>query len=171
MNYPGAKPVCTKEPQVVGPGIATTGTIPRQLFIVGWTEEQAIAVNVAGKGIVLIVGCGHQTIEKLVARTKRVFSKPIYGIVGGLHYPIPDGRLRKFGLDVQPLVATESPFRGLTMENMQADIDRIKALNPGVVGLSPHDSSDEAVAAFRKTFGPVFKEIKVGEEIVIGSDH
>ena len=72
MTYPGLAPVHTEEPTVIAEGVATTGTIPRQLFI-GWVEEQALAVNVTGKGLVLIVGCGHQTVPKLVSRAQTVF--------------------------------------------------------------------------------------------------
>ena len=36
-------------------------------------------------GIVLVVGCSHPTIEKVVETTKAVTKKPIHLIVGGLH--------------------------------------------------------------------------------------
>jgi metal-dependent hydrolase (beta-lactamase superfamily II) len=45
---------------IVGPGLASIGAISRQLFM-GRIEEQALVINVEGKGLVLIVGCGHQT--------------------------------------------------------------------------------------------------------------
>jgi 7,8-dihydropterin-6-yl-methyl-4-(beta-D-ribofuranosyl)aminobenzene 5'-phosphate synthase len=59
MTYPGLKPVYADNPAIIAKGVATTGTIPRYLFFSGWTPEQALAINVEGKGIVLIVGCGH----------------------------------------------------------------------------------------------------------------
>lgn len=100
LTYPGVEPRHTADPTVLGPGVATTGTIPRRLFI-GAVDEQALVVHVAGRGLVLIVGCGHQTVPKLVERTEAVFSQPIYGIVGGLHYPVPEGRMKLLGIDVQ----------------------------------------------------------------------
>jgi len=114
MTYPGITPVCSSEPTIIAPGVATIGTIPRQLFFMGWVDEQALAVNVEGKGIVLIVGCGHQTVKKILERTEKLFDEPVYAIIGGLHFPVPDGRIRKFGLDVQPMVSTESPFKGVS---------------------------------------------------------
>ncbi len=167
MTYPGLNPICSKEPAIIGPGVVTIGTIPRQLFIAGWTEEQALAVNVEGKGIVLIVGCGHQTVQKILERTEQIFSEPIYGIIGGLHYPVPDGRIRKFGLDVQPIVSTESPFQGITMEHVMADIEKLKARKPSIVSLSAHDSSDEAIEKFREAFGTAYRELRVGDRITI----
>lgn len=167
MTYPDLDPVCSKEPTIIGPGVVTIGTIPRQLFMVGWTEEQALAVNVKGKGIVIIVGCGHQTVKKILERTEQIFSEPIYGIIGGLHYPVPDGRIRKFGIDVQPIVSTESPFRGITMEHIMTDIEELKARKPSIVSLSAHDSSDEAIKKFREAFGTAYRELRVGDRITI----
>jgi len=83
---------------------------------------------------------------------------------------VPDGRIRKFGLDVQPIVSTESPFRGITMEYIIADIERLKARKPEIVSLSAHDSSDEAVEKFREAFGIAYRELRVGEPIIIGSN-
>ena len=167
MTYPGITPICSAEPTIIAPGVATIGNIPRQLFFMGWTEEQALAVNVKDKGIVLIVGCGHQTVEKILARASRLFDEPIYGIMGGLHYPVPNGRIYKFGIDVQPLVSTESPFNPITEEDVSADIELIKAVNPEVVGLSPHDSSDEMLEKFKSSFRNTYKEIQVGNLITI----
>jgi 7,8-dihydropterin-6-yl-methyl-4-(beta-D-ribofuranosyl)aminobenzene 5'-phosphate synthase len=168
MTYPGITPVCSPEPTIIAPGVATIGTIPRQLFLAGWVEEQALAVNVEGKGIVLIVACGHQTVKKILERTGKLFDEPIFGIIGGLHYPVPDGRIRKFGLDVQPIVSTESPFRGVSEEDVTADIERVKAVHPAIVSLSPHDSSDEVLDRFRSEFGDTHKDLLVGELIIVG---
>jgi hypothetical protein len=40
---------------IASTGIASTGSIPRQL-VLGWIEEQSLVVNVAGLGGVIIVG-------------------------------------------------------------------------------------------------------------------
>lgn len=64
-------------------GVGTTGTIARKLFG-GWIDEQALAVHVAGKGIVLIVGCGHQTILRLLERAEAMFGAPPSGVIGAL---------------------------------------------------------------------------------------
>jgi len=49
-----------------------------------------------------------------------------------------------------------------------ADIERIKAIHPKIISLSPHDSSDEVVDRFRSTFGETYKDLLVGELIIIG---
>ena len=168
MTYPGLTPVHAKDPTAIAEGVATTGTIPRQLFI-GWVEEQALVVNVAGRGLVMIVGCGHQTVPKLVSRTQAVFSEPLYGLVGGLHYPVPKGRAVVLGLPLQKRIASGSgPFSPVTPEEISANIDMLRHLNLGVVGLSGHDSSDEVIEQFRATFGSAYRDVRVGERIVVG---
>jgi metal-dependent hydrolase (beta-lactamase superfamily II) len=167
MTYPGLTPVHVKDPTVIAEGVATTGTIPRQLLI-GWVEEQALVVNVADRGLVLIVGCGHQTVPKLISRTQAVFSGPIHGLVGGLHYPVPKGRAVVLGLPVQKLVASgNGPFSPVTTEEVSANIDLLRQLNLDLVGLSGHDSSDEVIDQFRAAFGSAYHDVRAGEPIVV----
>jgi metal-dependent hydrolase (beta-lactamase superfamily II) len=169
MSYPGLAPVHAKEPTVIAEGVATTGTIPRQLLI-GWVEEQALVVNVEGRGLVLIVGCGHQTVPKLVARTQAVFSEPVLGLVGGLHYPVPKGRAVVLGVPLQKLVASgNGPFSPVTLEEVSANIDLLRQLKLDLVGLSGHDSSDQVIGEFRAAFGPAYREVRVGEWISLAN--
>lgn len=167
MTYPGLEPVHTPDPTVLGPGVATSGTIPRQLFM-GRVDEQALAVHVRNRGIVLIVGCGHQTLPRILERASALFSEPVYGIVGGLHYPVPEGRGRLLGLDVQRLLASgEGPLDPLSEAQVREEIALLKQHSPGLVGLSGHDSSDEVIEWFREAFGPAHRNVRVGEWIEI----
>jgi len=47
------------DPVRIEKGVSTTGVIERQLFL-GQIGEQSVIVNVEGKGLVIISGCGHQ---------------------------------------------------------------------------------------------------------------
>ncbi len=168
MTYPGLDPICTENPTVIAEGVATIGVIPNQDFFLGLIEEQALAVNIEGKGIVLIIGCGHQTLPKTVKRAEALFEEQIYGIIGGLHYPVTDSRVKIMGIKMQKYLGTcRFPWRPITMDVVQENIDFLKKRNPGVVGLSAHDSCDASIAAFHNAFSTVYKEIKVGERIVI----
>jgi len=165
MSYPGLSPIVAREPAVIAQGVATTGTIPRHLFT-GLIEEQALAVNVERKGLVLIVGCGHQTLPRLLERADRVFGIPVYGVVGGLHYPVPDGRMRWLGMNAQRVFASGTgPFHPVTWGEMEADLDLLAARRPGWVSLSGHDSSDAVMEHFRTRFGTAYRDLKVGQEI------
>ncbi len=168
MTYPHLNPICAKHPMVIAKGVASIGVIPAQLFFLGWTLEQALACHVEGKGIVLIVGCGHQTLPKIIARTEALFKEPIYGIVGGLHYPVTGGRDLLFGIPVEKYVGTgKVPWKPITMREVFNNIQMLKARNPQVVALSAHDSCDASLAAFHKSFPNAYKDIRVGESIVI----
>jgi metal-dependent hydrolase (beta-lactamase superfamily II) len=168
MTYPGLTPTFANEPMRIGPGIATTGSVPRQL-VVGWIDEQSLAVNVAGLGVVLIVGCGHQPIPSLLRRYDQLFDEPLYDIIGGLHLPVPRGRLWMAGLDVQRVFASgDGWFSPLTMAEIEDQLAVLKARELGVIGVGGHDSSDEVIALFAGEFGEAYRYVRVGEPIVVG---
>jgi len=168
MTYPGLQPVRSTDPTRIDEGLASTGTIPRQL-VFGWIDEQALVVNVAGRGAVLIVGCGHQTIPKLLARYDQAFATPLYGIVGGLHFPVPEGRLKVLGLNAQRVFASGTGmFSPLTMNDVREDMAELEKRNLGLVGVGGHDSSDEVIAMFSDAFGDAYRHVRVGEPIVVG---
>lgn len=165
MTYPGIEPVVAREPMVIAPGVATTGPITGKLHM-GPVDEQALAIRVEGKGVVLIVGCGHQGLPRLLQRSAELFDEPIYGVIGGLHYPVPRGRLVRGGVDLQRR-AVYGFGNGPSPADVQLEIDLLAAKGPQWVSLSPHDSSDEMIDAFRKTFGARYHDLRVGELQVI----
>lgn len=169
MIYPGLKSVYAENPMIISRGVATTGIIPSYLFFTGWTPEQALAVNVEGKGIVLVVGCGHQTLPRLLTRSQELFNEPIYGIVGGLHYPVTESRIKKRRIPIQKLYGTgKPPWSFITMADVNKNIEILKKVKPGIIAISPHDSCDVSIVAFRKSFPSAFKDIRVGKKLVIG---
>ncbi len=168
LTHPTADVSTTEKPQPLAPGVATTGTIPRQLFFLGYTPEQSLAVNVEGKGIVLIVGCGHSTLQGIIDRAKMLFDAPLYGMVGGLHYPVTASREKKLGLPIQSILGTGKwPWTPVTCEDVKEAIGYLRERNPQLVSLSAHDSCDWSINAFRSAFGEAYKDLLVGEEISV----
>jgi metal-dependent hydrolase (beta-lactamase superfamily II) len=173
MTYPGMSTVYANKPMQIGNGVgstglATTGTIPRQLAA-GWIEEHSLVVIVEGLGGVIIVACGHQPVPNLLKRYDEAFSEPLYAVVGGLHFPVPQGRLMVGPIDVQRRLASgEGLFNPLGMEQVQGQIAMLKDRNLGVIAVSAHDSSDEVIEMVREAFPDAHRYIRVGEEIVIG---
>ncbi|RJP45029.1 MAG: MBL fold metallo-hydrolase [Desulfobacteraceae bacterium] len=165
---PGPETRVIREPAVIKPGIATIGVIPRFLFLMGNTPENALAINVEGKGIVLIIGCGHQTIERIIERAKALFDEPIYAIIGGLHFPVTSGRIMIGPINIQRVVGSDRPpWRGLNETDVEAAIAAIKTASPKIVALSPHDSCDWSLDRFRQALGDAYVDLKVGREIRI----
>jgi len=167
-NHQLSKVQNTSLPQILFPGIASIGTIPRYLFLMGYVEEQAMAINVENKGIVLLVGCGHQKTERIIERTKALFNEPIYGIIGGLHFPLlKKNNFSLFGL-LQYIVGSDSPpWKGLSENDLNSAIDAIKKEKLTFVSLSPHDSSEYSIKKFRDAFGKEYHEYKIGAELII----
>jgi len=170
MTYPGITPETATDPTRIAAGVATTGTIPRKLFG-GWIDEQALAINVEGLGIVLVVGCGHQTLPRLIERTEAVFDAPIYGIVGGLHYPVPHGRLTVAGfIDAQRRLGSgDGPLDPIDARDIDRELRLLEDRNVGLVSIGGHDSSDEVIADARARFGAAYHDLRVGEPIVVGA--
>ena len=172
LGVGGMSAVYADRPMKVGNGVgstglATTGTIPRQLAA-GWIEEHALVVNVEGLGGVLIVACGHQTVPRLLQRYDDAFDGPLYGVLGGLHLPVPEGRILMGPLDVQRRLASgDGLFSPLTRTEAREHIDLLRERRLGIVGISGHDSSDQVIAYAADVFGETYRHIRVGEEILI----
>lgn len=164
---PGPKVKVITEPVKLGEGIASIGVIPRNLFMLGYTLENSLAVNLKGKGIVLIIGCGHQTIERILERAEGLFDEPIYGIIGGLHYPVKEGRIMIGPFNVQSIGTDRPPWKGINEEDVEMAINRIKKTDPGFISLSPHDSSDWSIEQFRAAFKDRYHDLMVGKEMNI----
>jgi len=168
MTYPGLNPIHSESPTVIGKGVATIGTISNSIFGMGLTPEQALAVNVEGKGVVLIVGCGHQTLPRILWRAESLFDEPIYGLVGGLHLAVEGGPFEVMGMFLHKYLGTgKLPWQPMSMSELQGNIELLRKRSLQVVGLSPHDSSEAAIEAFRKAFPTACKHVRAGETIRI----
>jgi 7,8-dihydropterin-6-yl-methyl-4-(beta-D-ribofuranosyl)aminobenzene 5'-phosphate synthase len=169
MVHPEAKVQLIEKPQVLMPGVASEGPIATSMFGMGLTREQALVVNVAGKGLVLIVGCGHQGLRRIVERAEKVFNEPIYGLVGGLHFPVTASRLVRMGLPMQKFLGTGKwPWQNITKGQVRESIAFLKSKNLKLVSISAHDSCDWTLQEFRNAFKGVYRELKVGLPLVIG---
>jgi 7,8-dihydropterin-6-yl-methyl-4-(beta-D-ribofuranosyl)aminobenzene 5'-phosphate synthase len=57
-------------------------------------KEISLAIDTP-EGVILIVGCSHPMIEKIVQETKATLGKPIHAVLGGLHLlPAKDDEIR-----------------------------------------------------------------------------
>src|SRR5215467_8142083 len=57
--------------------------------------ELSLAIDTPD-GIVLVVGCSHPTIEKIVEATKATIDKPLHLVIGGTHLlPAPDEEIQR----------------------------------------------------------------------------
>ena len=57
----------------------------------------------------------------------------------------------------------------ITLKDVRNNINLLKKRKPEIVALSAHDSCDASIEEFRKSFGVNYRDVKVGEAIVVGS--
>jgi 7,8-dihydropterin-6-yl-methyl-4-(beta-D-ribofuranosyl)aminobenzene 5'-phosphate synthase len=161
MTHPSAAVEVVDGPQQIAPGIASLGPIPRQLFFFGWTLEQSLAIHVEGKGLVLVVGCGHPTLQRIVERAEQIFNLPIYGIIGGLHFPVTEKPIQRY-------VGTDNwPWNPANKQTVERAIAALKIRQPRLVALSPHDSCPWSRTAFQQAFPDAYQDVLVGKAIEI----
>lgn len=124
----GAELVEVKDFQKIFEGAYTTGVVE------GWIKEQSLILE-AASGIIVITGCAHPRITKILSLTKEQLKQNIYLALGGFHLA---------GFDKNEIKAIIAAFRDLS----------VKKAGPC------HCSGDEA----RKYFGEEYKEnfIQIG---------
>jgi 7,8-dihydropterin-6-yl-methyl-4-(beta-D-ribofuranosyl)aminobenzene 5'-phosphate synthase len=167
MTHDRADVVLTTGPRVIAPGIAVLPPLPKMMYWLGPVAEQALVINVRGLGLVLVSGCGHPGIERMLAVAERVLDLPIKGVVGGLHLPVhPLGT----PLMLQATLGNPNyPWRPINERDATAAIDEITRRGPRVVALSSHDSTPWTYDAFGRAFGDRYHTVRVGEELVISA--
>jgi 7,8-dihydropterin-6-yl-methyl-4-(beta-D-ribofuranosyl)aminobenzene 5'-phosphate synthase len=137
------------------------------MFWFGPVAEQALVINVRGFGLVLVSGCGHPRIERMLAVTERVLDVPIKGIVGGLHLPV-----HWFGtpLILQGTLGNPNwPWKPISEQDVAAAIREITLRGPRLVALSSHDSTPWTYAAFGAAFGNKYRTLHVGDELIFSA--
>ena len=128
--------------------------------------EQALVINVRGFGLVLVTGCGHPAVERMLAVAEMVLDVPIRGVVGGLHLPV-----HPLGTSLVPQAVLGSPnwpWRPISERDATAAIQEITRRGPRLVALSSHDSTPWTYNAFTQAFGDRYRTLRVGERLEIG---
>ncbi len=158
----------TDGPRMLEGGIASTGPLARALYFLGLTEEQALVAHVKGKGLVVLTGCGHPTIEVILRMVRRLSNEPIYAIGGGWHFPVTAGRGNYGGLQIQMIVGTGKPWwERVTDEDLTRTIRAIRKENPQRVLLSAHDTCDHALGRISREVEAQVDVLKAGATYVL----
>ncbi len=170
MEHPTATTEHINKPTIIGKGIASIGPIVQPMFFAGSAREQSLVVNIEDKGLVLIVGCGHQSVPLIVERTRNLVEDkiPIYGFIGGVHLPFPKfpGKNDWLGLPFYKFTGTRRPiWEPWTNKDVEDAIHSLESCE--IVSISTHDSSDESIDQFRTNFGSKFVDLRVGTKVVI----
>lgn len=132
-----------KSPRMLAAGVGTTGPLARSLFFLGFCEEQALVAHIKDKGLVVITGCGHPTIEVILEMVRRLSDEPLYAVAGGLHCPVTKSRFQRHGIQLQMFLGTgKPPWQRISDEDLTRTIATINQAGPKKMLLSAHDTCD-----------------------------
>jgi 7,8-dihydropterin-6-yl-methyl-4-(beta-D-ribofuranosyl)aminobenzene 5'-phosphate synthase len=107
--------------QSVAPGISTTGALD------GAVPEQALIVE-TDRGLVVVTGCAHPGVERMVAAATSLIDRPVHLVMGGFH------------------------LRNSRPEEVRALIAEFRRL--GVERVAPsHCTGDRPIATFGEAYG------------------
>jgi 7,8-dihydropterin-6-yl-methyl-4-(beta-D-ribofuranosyl)aminobenzene 5'-phosphate synthase len=106
-------------------------------------KEVALAIDTPD-GIVLIVGCSHPTIEKLVEAAKSATNKPVHLVLGGTHLlPANDAQIRTIAVSLR-------------------DSFNVRFIAPA------HCTGEPAFAILKETFGDRYIYAGLGTTVLLG---
>lgn len=81
LSKSGVRRIIGETPQFIHPGISTTGGLGTKKL-----KEQSLVVNIENYGLVLLTGCAHPGLARLIKAAKKIFPvRPLHAIIGGLH--------------------------------------------------------------------------------------
>jgi 7,8-dihydropterin-6-yl-methyl-4-(beta-D-ribofuranosyl)aminobenzene 5'-phosphate synthase len=149
LKYPGLSPVVVTSPQVIAPGIISTGAIEfKNVFPMSWmrptANEQSLAIKVDGYGVVLITGCGHPGIQQIIINAETAMGEPVVAIIGGLHY------------------------QKSTQTKIQDDLTVMRKHNLKLLAVSSHDTDQTVLDILAKQFPDAYQPVVVGQTIEMG---
>ncbi len=131
----GAALVEVKEPQEICKNVYTTGALGRRI------KEQALVIRTE-QGLIVLTGCAHPGIARIVKEIRRLHEESILLVMGGFHL--------------------EWVMKGRVESIMAA------FLSYGIRYVAPtHCSGDKARQLFRQSYGPGYLDAGVGKTITL----
>ncbi len=97
--------VIAEEASIIRSGVSTTGALgPKKL------KEHGVVINVERVGIVLLIGCAHPKVGRLLQSAKKIFpGRPVHAVIGGFHLKTEEEGVRVGELFVREEVNLVSP--------------------------------------------------------------
>ncbi|WP_319449701.1 MULTISPECIES: MBL fold metallo-hydrolase [unclassified Mycobacterium] len=171
LSTAGARFVLVREPLELGCGVRTTGEIPRLVDYEGprppaapgdpglyqvaadgrvgldeVTDEQALVIDVAGEGLVVLTGCAHAGVINTLHRARQISGeKPIRAVIGGFHLGFPT----------------------TPAENVDKTVEAMRDLEVQMI-VPMHCSGLRAHAAFSSTLPRQYVQPSVGSSLWFG---
>ena len=133
----GIKTVEVQEPLKICEGFYTTGELGT------WIKEQSLLIDTE-KGVIVITGCAHPGIVKIVSKAKDLVKNDVLLVIGGFH------------------------LSDKSKEEIEKIVFNFRRLGVSYVGPC-HCSGRTAKDLFKKEYGKNFLDIGVGKKLTISS--
>jgi 7,8-dihydropterin-6-yl-methyl-4-(beta-D-ribofuranosyl)aminobenzene 5'-phosphate synthase len=131
------KSIPVKEPVEIAKNVYLTGELGTEI------AETALILK-TGEGPVVITGCSHPGIVKIVEKAKEILNEDIYMVLGGFH------------------------LMNHSDEAIESIISRFKDMGVRKCGAT-HCTGDKQIELFRKAFGDDFVSMGVGKVVTLKS--
>jgi 7,8-dihydropterin-6-yl-methyl-4-(beta-D-ribofuranosyl)aminobenzene 5'-phosphate synthase len=167
-DAPGLDATLVEGPRLLPGGLATTGPLARMLCLTGWIEEQALVAKRRDGGLVVVTGCGHPTLETILAMVRRMDPAKVHTVVGGLHFPITGSRIKRLGIQFQQVIGTgKCWWAGVTDADLTATIATLNAAGVQRLLLSAHDTCDHAIERLRRETHAEVEVVQAGASYIL----
>ncbi len=157
LDAAGAIMLDCQGPVIVAPGVMTTGEVPRiETFekVEGfWTvkdgqycpdsipDDQALAINLPGKGLVVITGCAHAGIINTITYARKIMGvEELYAVIGGFH------------------------LMGADNKRIDSTAEELQRLDPTIIRPG-HCTGQKAVCRLQKALGDRCQPLAAGDSI------
>jgi 7,8-dihydropterin-6-yl-methyl-4-(beta-D-ribofuranosyl)aminobenzene 5'-phosphate synthase len=144
-------------PAAIAPGVMTTGEVARQEAfekVVGFCtvkdgqycednipDDQALAINIEGKGLAVITGCAHAGIINTIKHAQKITGvEELYAVIGGFH------------------------LMGADDKRIDATAEALHELDPAIVRPG-HCTGQKAVCRLQEALGERCRPLATGEFI------
>ena len=151
----GGLPLLAASPVKIAEGITTSGEVERKVAFEKvedfWTvddgkfvedvmpDDQALIIDVEGKGLVVVAGCAHSGIVNTIKHAQKITeTNRVYAVLGGFHLAKADDN------------------------RIQATADELAKLDLEFIGPC-HCTGSKAVNQFMKTFGDHCRPLHTGD--------
>jgi len=128
----GLKVIEVKDTTLISEGIAIVG----ELY--GPPYEQALAINVENLGLIILVGCSHPGVDKIVSKAEDDLNQNPYAVIGGFHLSgeslnkireVAEALIERGLKRIYPIHCSGEGFRKFLRENY------LEVYGDGMVGL------------------------------------
>jgi 7,8-dihydropterin-6-yl-methyl-4-(beta-D-ribofuranosyl)aminobenzene 5'-phosphate synthase len=155
----GAIMLDCRGPATIAPGVMTTGEVTRlETFekVAGfWTvkdgqycedhipDDQALAINIEGKGLAVITGCAHAGIINTIKHAQKITGvEELYAVIGGFH------------------------LAGADEKRIEATAEALRRLDPAI--LRPgHCTGQKAICRLQDALGERCQPLAAGDTILL----